>query len=93
MSLPLSVQYSPYKKGSKLSKARRARELGLEDATLLLLNKPHTLDLRAWVKPDTEGKTSKRTQMVDFFVLFEYKKVPECTCVRACVSVFILRAL
>ncbi|XP_043991507.1 S1 RNA-binding domain-containing protein 1 [Gambusia affinis] len=47
--------YTPYKKGSKLTKARRAKALGLEDAATALLNVPHTLDLSAWVKPGTEG--------------------------------------
>uniref|UniRef100_A0A7N8XF12 S1 RNA binding domain 1 n=1 Tax=Mastacembelus armatus TaxID=205130 RepID=A0A7N8XF12_9TELE len=43
--------YSPYKKGSKLTKARRAKALGLEVAASAVLNTPHTLDLRTWVKP------------------------------------------
>uniref|UniRef100_A0A8C9YW61 S1 RNA binding domain 1 n=1 Tax=Sander lucioperca TaxID=283035 RepID=A0A8C9YW61_SANLU len=47
--------YSPYKKGSKLTKARRAKALGLEAATSALIDTPHTLDLRAWVKPGTEA--------------------------------------
>ncbi|XP_051232141.1 S1 RNA-binding domain-containing protein 1 [Dicentrarchus labrax] len=50
--------YSPYKKGSKLTKARRAKALGLEVAASTLLDTPHTLDLRAWVKPGTEGLSS-----------------------------------
>ncbi|KAK5854269.1 hypothetical protein PBY51_015354 [Eleginops maclovinus] len=50
--------YSPYKKGSKLTKARRAKALGLEDTASVLLNIPHTLDLRTWVKPGTEGLSS-----------------------------------
>uniref|UniRef100_A0A3Q4MQF5 S1 RNA binding domain 1 n=1 Tax=Neolamprologus brichardi TaxID=32507 RepID=A0A3Q4MQF5_NEOBR len=50
--------YSPYKKGSKLTKARRAKALGLEDAASALMNTPHTLDLRAWIKPGTEGLSS-----------------------------------
>ncbi|KAM6998113.1 S1 RNA-binding domain-containing protein 1 [Tautogolabrus adspersus] len=50
--------YSPYKKGSKLTKARRAKALGLEVAVSALLDSPHTLDLREWVKPDTEGLSS-----------------------------------
>lgn len=50
------LQYTPYKKGSKLTKARRAKALGLEDAATALLNVPHTLDLSAWVKPGTEGR-------------------------------------
>lgn len=49
------VQYAPHKKGSKLSKARRAKQLGLESAALALIQSPQTLDLRSWVKPDTEG--------------------------------------
>ncbi|XP_034040499.1 S1 RNA-binding domain-containing protein 1 [Thalassophryne amazonica] len=47
--------YSPYKKGSKLTKARKAKALGLETATLALLESPHTLDLKEWVKPGTDG--------------------------------------
>ncbi|XP_034753570.1 S1 RNA-binding domain-containing protein 1 [Etheostoma cragini] len=50
--------YSPYKKGSKLTKARRAKALGLEAAASALMDTPHTLDLRAWVKPGTEGLSS-----------------------------------
>uniref|UniRef100_A0A4W6F932 S1 RNA binding domain 1 n=1 Tax=Lates calcarifer TaxID=8187 RepID=A0A4W6F932_LATCA len=50
--------YSPYKKGSKLTKARRAKALGLEVAASALMDTPHTLDLRAWVKPDTQGLSS-----------------------------------
>ncbi|XP_017283934.1 S1 RNA-binding domain-containing protein 1 [Kryptolebias marmoratus] len=50
--------YSPYKKGSKLTKARRAKALGLEEAATALMNTPHSLDLRAWVKPGTEGLSS-----------------------------------
>ncbi|MCJ8730774.1 hypothetical protein PDJAM_G00188170 [Pangasius djambal] len=47
--------YAPYKKGSKLSKARRAKQLGLETAALALLQSPQTLDLRSWIQPNTEG--------------------------------------
>uniref|UniRef100_A0A8C3AZM2 S1 RNA binding domain 1 n=1 Tax=Cyclopterus lumpus TaxID=8103 RepID=A0A8C3AZM2_CYCLU len=47
--------YAPYKKGSKLTKARRAKALGLEVAASALMDAPHTLDLRVWVKPGTEG--------------------------------------
>ncbi|XP_044069334.1 S1 RNA-binding domain-containing protein 1 [Siniperca chuatsi] len=50
--------YSPYKKGSKLTKARRAKALGLEVTASALMDSPHTLDLRAWVKPGTEGLSS-----------------------------------
>ncbi|KAK3554800.1 hypothetical protein QTP70_033497 [Hemibagrus guttatus] len=47
--------YAPYKKGSKLSKARRAKQLGLETAALALLQSPQTLDLSSWIQPNTEG--------------------------------------
>uniref|UniRef100_A0AAV2JPC3 S1 motif domain-containing protein n=1 Tax=Knipowitschia caucasica TaxID=637954 RepID=A0AAV2JPC3_KNICA len=47
--------YTPYKKGSKLTKARRAKALGLEDAATALLETPHMLDLNKWVQPGTEG--------------------------------------
>ncbi|XP_059215514.1 S1 RNA-binding domain-containing protein 1 [Centropristis striata] len=50
--------YSPYKKGSKLTKARRAKALGLQEAASTLMDTPHTLDLRTWVKPGTEGLSS-----------------------------------
>ncbi|XP_066535847.1 S1 RNA-binding domain-containing protein 1 [Hoplias malabaricus] len=50
--------YAPYKKGSKLSKARRAKQLGLEDAALALLQSPQMLELRSWIKPDTKGLTT-----------------------------------
>ncbi|XP_047668747.1 S1 RNA-binding domain-containing protein 1 isoform X2 [Tachysurus fulvidraco] len=47
--------YAPYKKDSKLSKARRAKQLGLESAALALLQTPQTLDLRSWIQPGTKG--------------------------------------
>ncbi|XP_061600785.1 S1 RNA-binding domain-containing protein 1 [Cololabis saira] len=50
--------YSPYKKGNKMTKARRAKALGLEEAASALIEKPNTLDLRAWVKSGTEGLSS-----------------------------------
>ncbi|XP_041866973.1 S1 RNA-binding domain-containing protein 1 isoform X2 [Melanotaenia boesemani] len=50
--------YTPYKKGSKLTKARRAKALGLEEAASALMTTPHTLDLSSWVKPGTEGLSS-----------------------------------
>lgn len=61
-ALCFGLQYSPYKKGSKLTKARRAKALGLEVATSALMDTPHSLDLMAWVKPDTEGETSTNTK-------------------------------
>ncbi|XP_020776820.2 S1 RNA-binding domain-containing protein 1 isoform X2 [Boleophthalmus pectinirostris] len=47
--------YTPYKKGSKLTKARRAKALGLEEAASTLLESPHMLNLHKWVQPGTEG--------------------------------------
>ncbi|RXN28296.1 S1 RNA-binding domain-containing 1 [Labeo rohita] len=47
--------YAPYKKGSKLSKARRAKELGLEPVAQALLQAPQTLDLHSSIKPSTKG--------------------------------------
>ncbi|XP_067278032.1 S1 RNA-binding domain-containing protein 1 isoform X2 [Pseudorasbora parva] len=47
--------YAPYKKGSKLSKARRAKELGLEPVALALLQTPQTLDLHSSIQPNTKG--------------------------------------
>uniref|UniRef100_A0A3Q2VJF3 S1 RNA binding domain 1 n=1 Tax=Haplochromis burtoni TaxID=8153 RepID=A0A3Q2VJF3_HAPBU len=64
--------YSPYKKGSKLTKARRAKALGLEDAASALMNTPHTLDLRAWIKPGTEDFLS----LIDSFSLAQFVSGP-----------------
>ncbi|XP_048060568.1 S1 RNA-binding domain-containing protein 1 isoform X1 [Megalobrama amblycephala] len=47
--------YAPYKKGSKLSKARRAKELGLEPVALALLQAPQSLDLHSSIQPNTKG--------------------------------------
>ncbi|XP_016313415.1 S1 RNA-binding domain-containing protein 1-like isoform X1 [Sinocyclocheilus anshuiensis] len=47
--------YAPYKKGSKLSKARRAKELGLEPVALALLQEPQKLDLQSSIQPSTKG--------------------------------------
>ncbi|KAI7805635.1 S1 RNA-binding domain-containing protein 1 isoform X1 [Triplophysa rosa] len=47
--------YAPYKKGSKLSKARRAKELGLEPAALALLHAPQTLDVHSCIQPNKKG--------------------------------------
>uniref|UniRef100_A0AAY4D7N0 S1 motif domain-containing protein n=1 Tax=Denticeps clupeoides TaxID=299321 RepID=A0AAY4D7N0_9TELE len=47
--------HTPYKKSSKLSKARRAKELGLEPPALALLQRPQTLNLQPLVQPDIEG--------------------------------------
>lgn len=51
--------YTPYKKGNKLTKARRAKALGLEDAASALLETPHMLDLNKWVKPGTDGLSTR----------------------------------
>ncbi|XP_077470226.1 S1 RNA-binding domain-containing protein 1 [Stigmatopora argus] len=50
--------YTPYKKGCKVTKVRKAKALGLESAAIALIEAPHTLDLRKWVKPGTEGLSS-----------------------------------
>ncbi|XP_057703658.1 S1 RNA-binding domain-containing protein 1 isoform X1 [Corythoichthys intestinalis] len=50
--------YTPYKKGCKVTKVRKAKALGLEAAATALIEAPHTLDLRKWVKPETEGLSS-----------------------------------
>ncbi|XP_051945968.1 S1 RNA-binding domain-containing protein 1-like isoform X1 [Xyrauchen texanus] len=47
--------YAPYKKGSKLSKARRAKELGLEPVVQALLQAPQSLDLQSRIQPNTKG--------------------------------------
>ncbi|KAJ8248308.1 hypothetical protein GJAV_G00240620 [Gymnothorax javanicus] len=47
--------YAPYKKGSKLSKARRAKQLGLEPAAIALIQDPENLNLQAYIKPQCEG--------------------------------------
>ncbi|XP_061646402.1 S1 RNA-binding domain-containing protein 1 [Phyllopteryx taeniolatus] len=50
--------YTPFKKGCKVTKVRKAKALGLEAAATALMEAPHTLDLRTWVKPETEGLSS-----------------------------------
>ncbi|XP_061767197.1 S1 RNA-binding domain-containing protein 1 [Nerophis ophidion] len=50
--------YTPYKKGCKVTKVRKAKALGLEAAATALMEAPHNLDLRTWVKPGTEGLSS-----------------------------------
>ena len=65
-------QYAPYKKDSGLTKARRAKELGLEPAALELLNTPHSVDLHSWVRPGTKGEvthTHRHTHTHDQFTL------------------------
>ncbi|KAA0717848.1 S1 RNA-binding domain-containing protein 1 [Triplophysa tibetana] len=47
--------YAPYKKGSKLSKARRAKELGLEPAALALLQAPQTMDIHSCIQANKKG--------------------------------------
>ncbi|KAM3932147.1 S1 RNA-binding domain-containing protein 1-like [Leptodactylus fuscus] len=47
--------YTPYKTGSKGTKAQRARQLGLEDAAKALIETPQQLNLHKYIKPNTEG--------------------------------------
>ncbi|XP_077438961.1 S1 RNA-binding domain-containing protein 1 [Vanacampus margaritifer] len=50
--------YTPYKKGCKVTKVRKAKALGLEAAAIALIEAPDTLDLRTWVQRGTEGLSS-----------------------------------
>ncbi|XP_077351883.1 S1 RNA-binding domain-containing protein 1 isoform X2 [Festucalex cinctus] len=50
--------YTPYKKGCKVTKVRKAKALGLEAAATALIEAPHTLDLKTWIQPGTEGLSS-----------------------------------
>ncbi|XP_019715973.1 S1 RNA-binding domain-containing protein 1 isoform X1 [Hippocampus comes] len=50
--------YTPYKKGCKVTKVRKAKALGLEAAAAALIEAPHMLDFRTWVKPETDGLSS-----------------------------------
>uniref|UniRef100_A0A8D0DZ62 S1 RNA-binding domain-containing protein 1 n=1 Tax=Salvator merianae TaxID=96440 RepID=A0A8D0DZ62_SALMN len=47
--------YAPYKTGNKGTKAQRARQLGLEQAAILLIEKPNELNLLSYVKFNAEG--------------------------------------
>uniref|UniRef100_A0A8C6KIM1 S1 RNA binding domain 1 n=1 Tax=Nothobranchius furzeri TaxID=105023 RepID=A0A8C6KIM1_NOTFU len=81
---------APYKKGSKLSKARRAKALGLEDAATALMNTPHNLDLRAWVKPGTEGLSSVEdvsTGVVHILADMIAKDSDTLTYIKTCVTI------
>ncbi|OXB61054.1 hypothetical protein ASZ78_011160, partial [Callipepla squamata] len=49
------VQTTPYKTGSKGTKAQRARQLGLEPAALSLLQSPMELNLFSYIRPNTKG--------------------------------------
>ncbi|XP_072188372.1 S1 RNA-binding domain-containing protein 1 isoform X3 [Excalfactoria chinensis] len=46
---------TPYKTGSKGTKAQRARQLGLEPAALSLLQRPMELNLFSYIRPNTKG--------------------------------------
>ncbi|KFP70395.1 S1 RNA-binding domain-containing protein 1, partial [Acanthisitta chloris] len=46
---------TPYKTGSKGTKAQRARQLGLEPAALSLLQNPMELNLFSYIRPNTKG--------------------------------------
>ncbi|XP_075060229.1 S1 RNA-binding domain-containing protein 1 [Mixophyes fleayi] len=47
--------YTPYKTGSKGTKAQRARQLGLETAARGLIDSPQQLNLHMYIKNNTEG--------------------------------------
>ncbi|XP_062980033.1 S1 RNA-binding domain-containing protein 1 [Elgaria multicarinata webbii] len=47
--------YTPYKTGSKGTKAQRARQLGLEHAANLFIENPRELNLFSYIKPSVEG--------------------------------------
>ncbi|XP_063774449.1 S1 RNA-binding domain-containing protein 1 [Pseudophryne corroboree] len=47
--------YTPYKTGSKGTKAQRARQLGLETAAKALIESPQQLNLHMYIKNNTEG--------------------------------------
>ncbi|XP_066451649.1 S1 RNA-binding domain-containing protein 1 [Eleutherodactylus coqui] len=47
--------YTPYKTGSKGTKAQRARQLGLEAAARALIETPQQLNLFSYIKHKTEG--------------------------------------
>ncbi|XP_040286259.1 S1 RNA-binding domain-containing protein 1 isoform X1 [Bufo bufo] len=47
--------YTPYKTGSKGTKAQRARQLGLEAAAKGLIESPQQLNLHMYINPNTEG--------------------------------------
>uniref|UniRef100_A0A7N8YKM4 S1 RNA binding domain 1 n=1 Tax=Mastacembelus armatus TaxID=205130 RepID=A0A7N8YKM4_9TELE len=95
--------YSPYKKGSKLTKARRAKALGLEVAASAVLNTPHTLDLRTWVKPGTEGLSSVEevaterihvhTHLIFCDICFSCSDVPLCLSAFVFTGMYILLTL
>ncbi|XP_048791802.1 S1 RNA-binding domain-containing protein 1 isoform X1 [Lagopus muta] len=46
---------TPYKTGSKGTKAQRAKQLGLEPAALSLLQSPMELNLFSYIRPSTKG--------------------------------------
>uniref|UniRef100_A0A803YH90 S1 RNA binding domain 1 n=1 Tax=Meleagris gallopavo TaxID=9103 RepID=A0A803YH90_MELGA len=46
---------TPYKTGSKGTKAQRAKQLGLEPAALSLLQSPMELNLFSYIRPNTKG--------------------------------------
>ncbi|XP_038607720.1 S1 RNA-binding domain-containing protein 1 [Tachyglossus aculeatus] len=46
---------TPYKSGSKGTKAQRAKQLGLEGPAKTLLEAPDTLNLHSFIRPDVKG--------------------------------------
>ncbi|XP_054655194.1 S1 RNA-binding domain-containing protein 1 [Dunckerocampus dactyliophorus] len=71
--------YTPYKKGCKVTKVRKAKALGLEAAATALMESPHNLDLRTWVKPGTEGLSSVKEVAtgVEHILAYTIAKDPE----------------
>ncbi|CAJ0965578.1 unnamed protein product [Ranitomeya imitator] len=55
--------YTPYKTGSKGTKAQRARQLGLESAAKALIDTPQQLNLHMYIKPNTEGRCDIRNSL------------------------------
>uniref|UniRef100_UPI00398E89E4 S1 RNA-binding domain-containing protein 1 n=1 Tax=Pristiophorus japonicus TaxID=55135 RepID=UPI00398E89E4 len=50
--------FAPYKSGSKKTKAQKARQLGLESAANLLLDRPGELNLNNYIKGNEKGLSS-----------------------------------
>ena len=55
--LPM-FQYAPYKTGSKKTKAEAARQLGLEDPAMTLLNGTDYICLETFIAEDNPGLDS-----------------------------------
>uniref|UniRef100_A0A672NJQ2 S1 RNA binding domain 1 n=1 Tax=Sinocyclocheilus grahami TaxID=75366 RepID=A0A672NJQ2_SINGR len=83
--------YAPYKKGSKLSKARRAKELGLEPVALTLLQAPQTLDLHSSIQPNTKGISPLHTYNSQPVVTVLVHQRSHLICAFDSVCMFVLR--